>query len=49
MHVGGTSCDLVKGFDCINYEMLLLKLIFYGISKTSVNLKVWCDNKTSKK
>jgi hypothetical protein len=30
MHVGGTSYDFTKAFDCVN-ELLLSKLNFYGI------------------
>jgi hypothetical protein len=31
MHVGGIFCDLAKDFDCINHEILLTILHFYGI------------------
>jgi hypothetical protein len=29
--VGGIFCDLEKAFDCINYDTLLLKCVFYAL------------------
>jgi hypothetical protein len=36
--VGGLFCDLHKAFDCVNYQILLAKLEFYGISGISNKL-----------
>jgi hypothetical protein len=31
MYVGGIFCDLAKACDCVNHEILLIKLHFFGI------------------
>jgi hypothetical protein len=34
---GGIFCDIEKPFDCVNHNILLAKLKFYGINGTDYN------------
>jgi hypothetical protein len=36
--VGGLFCDLQKAFDCVNYDLLLSKMKFYGITDVANRL-----------
>jgi hypothetical protein len=44
--VGGIFCDLEKAFDCINHDILLIELKFYGISdKDLTPYQSYLDNR----
>ena len=44
--VGGIFCDLEKTFDCVNRDILLSKLKFYGIGDKDLTLyQSYLDNK----
>jgi hypothetical protein len=46
MWIGGTFCDLTKPFDCVNHNILLIKLEFYSIRSCANKLiKSYLNNR----
>jgi len=46
--VGGIFCDLEKAFDCVNPDISLYKLKFYGISDKALQLyQSYLGNRTA--
>jgi len=37
MNVGRIFCNVAKALDCVNHEILLVKLHYYGIPGTAAN------------
>ena len=45
-YVGGLFCDLQKVFDCVNHDILLAKMKFYGITGVAYKLiRSYLDNR----
>jgi hypothetical protein len=45
-YVGGLFCNLQKAFDCVNHNVLLAKMKFYGISGIAIKLmRSYLDNR----
>jgi len=46
LHAGGIFCDLDKTFDCVNHEILIMKLHYYGLQEQNSNrLKSYLINR----
>jgi hypothetical protein len=49
MHVGGIFCDLAEAFDCVNHDILVAMLHYYGIEGRVSNwLRYYLTNRKQK-
>jgi len=50
LHADGIFCDLDKAFDCVNHEILIMKLQYYGLQEQNSNrLKSYLTNRKQRR
>jgi hypothetical protein len=46
LQVAGIFCDLAEAFDCVNHDILIEKLKYYGVNETGINwIKSYLHNR----